>query len=239
MHLNPLAQEFAGYTGINSSAPGQALRDALHSGWLQARVPELAILWGIPQRAEHHPEIDTGVHTELVMEVAANLTTDPAVRFAALAHDLGKGATPASEWPAHIGHETRGAILVDAVCDRFTLPDRWRKLGVLTSVWHLHAHRAYELSPRKIVGLFLQTGLLYDRPLLAEFLTACEADKRGRAGRQETAYPQGAFLLELRDAVAMVAAPETRLNSARCDAVRHYMDSLPGAASRAKARPRP
>lgn len=181
---------------MGSESPLRLLRVRVDNGWLREHLPEVHVLYGIPQSPQWHPEIDTGVHVELALQQATLLTTDPAVRFAVLVHDLGKGLTPAAELPQHIDHETAGLPLVDRVCDRFEVSASWRALARLVCEYHLHVHRAMDLSNRGVARFFREAGL-YARPdLLEPLLLSCVADKRGRAGMESAPYPQMAFLRE-------------------------------------------
>ncbi len=163
------------------------LRDC---GALAKLFPEIEALFGVPQPPEHHPEIDTGVHTMLVLEAAARLSPEPSVRFAALLHDLGKGATPKEEWPSHIGHEDRGVELVRGLCRRLRAPNEYRDLAVLVSRFHLHCHRALELRPGTVLEVLEALDVFRNPDRLEKFLLACEADFRGRPGYGEKPYPQ-------------------------------------------------
>lgn len=156
--------------------------------------PEIEALFGVPQPAKYHPEIDSGVHTLLVLEQAATLSAETPVRFAALVHDLGKGATPRGEWPKHIAHDRRGVPLVQDLCARFRVPNEYRDLAVRVAKYHLIAHRAQELRASTVLRLL--EGLdAFRRPERVErFLLACEADMRGRKGREHDAYPQADIL---------------------------------------------
>ncbi len=157
--------------------------------------PEVDALYGVPQPPEHHPEIDTGVHTMLVVDQAARLSRDTRVRFAALTHDLGKGTTPRAEWPRHIGHEARGAQLVDKLCARLRVPNEYRELAVAVARHHLLCHRIFELRPGTVLEL-LEALDAWRRPERVEmFAVACEADARGRTGLEDNPYPQRAELL--------------------------------------------
>lgn len=159
-------------------------------GALQRLLPELDALFGVPQPPEHHPEIDTGVHTFMVLAQATRLSPEPQVRFAALLHDLGKGATPASEWPKHIGHEERGIALVRNICNRLRVPNEYRDLAVLAARYHTHCHRAAELRDATLLET-LEALDAFRRPERVEgFVRACEADFRGRTGYEERPYPQ-------------------------------------------------
>ncbi len=163
-------------------------------GALAVLFPEVEALFGVPQPPEWHPEIDTGLHTLLVLEQAARLSPALTVRFAALTHDLGKGATPESEWPSHRGHERRSVRLLLRLCDRLPVPKACRELGVLVAEYHGHCHRALELRPTTILRL-LEAADAFRRPeRFEEFLLACEADARGRTGLEDRPYPQADHL---------------------------------------------
>ena len=162
-------------------------------GALKRILPELDRLWGIPQPEEHHPEIDTGIHTELVLQQACKLSDDPQVRFAALLHDLGKGTTPENEWPRHIAHEARGAKIVLEVCKRLRIPNEYRDLAERTARFHLHYHRALELKPATVVKTLEQLDAFRKPERFEKFLLASEADARGRPGYEDKDYPQGDY----------------------------------------------
>jgi tRNA nucleotidyltransferase (CCA-adding enzyme) len=168
--------------------------------------PEIERLYGVPQPPQYHPEIDTGVHTMLVLTQAAKLSPEPIVRFAALTHDLGKGTTPRSQWPSHRGHEKRGVVLVDQLCDRLKAPNHFRELARHVARYHLHCHRALELCAATILKV-LEALDAFRRPeRFEQFLTACEADARGRAGLENREYPQADILRAARAAAASVNA---------------------------------
>lgn len=163
-------------------------------GALQELMPELNALFGVPQPAVHHPEIDSGVHTLSVLEQAARFAQPLTVRWACLLHDLGKGTTPPSEWPRHIAHEHRGLKLIEAVNQRFKVPKDCAELALLVGQYHTHGHRALELKPSTLLEL-LQSFDVYRRPQrFEEFVTCCEMDARGRLGLEDRAYPQAVYL---------------------------------------------
>jgi tRNA nucleotidyltransferase (CCA-adding enzyme) len=190
---------------LGEAAPEAWLRVLHDCGALARILPELEALYGVPQPPEWHPEIDTGLHMELVLQAAADLTPEPRIRFAALMHDLGKGATPRTVWPRHIGHEARGIPLVRAVAERLRVPVDYRELAELASLWHGHAHRARELRPRTILKL-LESCDAFRRPQrFRELLIACEADYRGRGGLRHRPYPQAERLRRAQDAALAVA----------------------------------
>ena len=167
------------------------LRDC---GALKRILPELDCLFGVPQPEEHHPEIDTGIHTLMVLEQACKLSDETDVRFAALLHDLGKGTTPKQEWPRHIEHEARGAKIVLEVCQRLRVPNEYRDLAERTARFHLHFHRALELKPSTVVKTLEQLDAFRKPERFEKFLLASEADARGRPGYENEEYPQGDYL---------------------------------------------
>lgn len=159
-------------------------------GALALVFPEINALFGVPQPERHHPEIDTGVHTLMVLEQATRLAPDPATRFAALVHDLGKAATPAAEWPRHGGHEERGVEILGKFCDRWRVPNRFRELAVIVTRHHLDCHRIVEMRPDTILRKLEATDGLRRPERFEQFLLACEADARGRTGYEARDYPQ-------------------------------------------------
>ncbi len=179
----------------------QTLREL---GALRVILPELDRLFGVPQPARHHPEIDTGLHCLMVLSQACALSTEPETRLAALLHDLGKGTTPASEWPSHHGHEQRGAKLVDRLCDRLRIPNRFRDLCRQVAEYHTHSHRALELKPATLLRTLQKVDGLRRPEQLERFLIACEADARGRTGFEQQPYPQADWIRAARNAAAAV-----------------------------------
>lgn len=159
-------------------------------GALAILFPEIDHLFGVPQPRQHHPEIDSGIHVLMVLDRAAMLSNDARVRFAALVHDLGKGVTPAEEWPRHISHEEKSVDMIKAMCERLRAPNDFRDLAILAARYHTRCHRAAELRP----GTLLETLEALDafrRPeRLDQFLIACEADSTSRPGSEDAAYPQ-------------------------------------------------
>jgi tRNA nucleotidyltransferase (CCA-adding enzyme) len=193
-------------------------------GALGRLLPELDRLWGIPQPPKWHPEIDTGVHTMMVVDMAARITPDTEVRFAALTHDLGKGTTPAEILPSHKGHEERGVALIAALCRRLRVPKRYRDLAILTARYHGLIHKVDELRPGTLVDL-LEGADAFRRPArFRQVLLACEADFRGRTHYEGRDYPQAARVrralaaAQAVDAGAVAAATDDR--SGIGDAVR-------------------
>jgi tRNA nucleotidyltransferase (CCA-adding enzyme) len=173
-------------------------------GALRSIYPEIDALFGVPQPAQWHPEIDTGVHTLMVLDQAALLSSDAKVRFAALLHDLGKGTTPRAEWPSHRGHERRSVELIESLCERLRVPGEYRELAVIVARYHGNAHRAFELRPDTILEM-LEKADAFRRPeRFAQALLACEADSRGRLGLEQAPYPQRQYLHAAQAAAAAV-----------------------------------
>ena len=179
----------------------QVLRDC---GALRVIYPELDALFGVPQPAQWHPEIDTGVHTLMVLDQAAALSDDPRVRFAALVHDLGKGTTPRANWPGHRGHEERSVVLIDALAARLKLPADYRELALIVARHHGNVHRAFELRPNTLLELLERADAFRRSERFAQALVACEADARGRTGLEGNPYPQRGYVLAARDAAAAI-----------------------------------
>jgi tRNA nucleotidyltransferase (CCA-adding enzyme) len=171
------------------------------TGALARLLPELDALFGVPQPEKYHPEIDTGLHSLMVLQQAVRLGADGPTRLAALLHDLGKGGTPRELWPHHYGHERRGALLVERLAERLRLPAHDRDLAIMTARWHTHAHKAFELRPSTLLKLLEGLDALRRPKRFEAFLLACEADARGRTGFEDRSYPQAAFL---RQALAVV-----------------------------------
>ena len=163
-------------------------------GALERLFPELEALYGVPQPEQHHPEIDTGVHTMMVLEQAARLSGDTQVRFAALVHDLGKGITPKDQWPKHIEHEERGVALVENLCKRYRVPNDYRDLATHVTRYHLHYHRSLEFRANTLLKLLQNIDAFRKPKRFEQFLLACEADARGRKGLENRPCPQSELL---------------------------------------------
>src|SRR6185295_1939736 len=166
-------------------------------------------LFGVPQPEKWHPEIDTGVHQLLALREAVKLGGGVSARFAVLMHDLGKAATPTDKLPSHPGHEDAGVALVEQLAERLRVPNHLRELAVISARYHTHVHRVFEMRADTIVKTLESCDALRRPDRFADFLLACEADARGRAGLEERDYPQRAFFAAARDAVAAVALNAT------------------------------
>ncbi|MEN8213274.1 MAG: multifunctional CCA addition/repair protein [Pseudomonadota bacterium] len=180
-------------------------------GAMEVLFPEIAALHGVPQPGVHHPEIDTGVHTMLALRQAALLSDDPRVRFAVLLHDLGKGRTDPGMWPCHHGHESRGVALVDTFCQRLKVPSDYADLARLVTRYHGHYRRVSgELTAATIVKT-LEALDAFRRPERFErFLLACEADLRGRTGREDAPLPHRRHFQRLHEAAGRVSVDQIR-----------------------------
>jgi tRNA nucleotidyltransferase (CCA-adding enzyme) len=185
-------QELArGLMEVRPSRMFEVLRDC---GALQRILPELNVLWGVPQPAQYHPEIDTGVHIMLVIDYAAGIDANFPVRCAALLHDLGKGVTPPDQWPRHHGHEMHSAKLVDAVSKRLKIPNDCRDLALMTAREHGNVGRAFELRANTIVSLLERCDAFRKPQRFIEMLQASECDHRGRTGFADKPFPQKGYL---------------------------------------------
>lgn len=173
-------------------------------GALEVLMPELAKLWGIPNPPKWHPEIDTGIHSMLVLSQAALLSDRLDVRFAALCHDIGKGETPVEHWPSHHGHETLGLPRINELCQRLRIPNDCKELALLASEYHQLIHKARELRPVTVQKLFDGIDLWRKPERLELLLTCCMADLRGRTGFEQADYPQADYLRALAKAARSV-----------------------------------
>ena len=180
---------------LTEPAPSAFLKTLRACGALRVVFPEVDALYGVPQRAEYHPEGDTGIHVELVLDMAAQLAPrDDLVGWCALTHDLGKALTPKHELPRHVGHEHNGIDAVRGLSERLKVPAEHAALAQLVCRFHLDAHRALELRPATVLELLERLDSFRRPERLARFLVVCEADKRGRLGLSESIYPQADFL---------------------------------------------
>ena len=192
---------------LGEPRPSAFLRVLRESGALAVLFPEVDALYGVPQRAEFHPEVDTGVHIEMVLDMAARLAPgNDLVGFCALTHDLGKALTPDDVLPRHVGHEHAGVKPLRALAQRLRVPTEYAALAEQVCREHLNAHRAFELKPATVLRLLGALDALRRPERLEVFLAACEADKRGRLGHQDDDYPQATYLRKARTAAAAIGA---------------------------------
>jgi tRNA nucleotidyltransferase (CCA-adding enzyme) len=194
-HLVPerVWQELA--RGLMEEKPSRMFEILRECGALARILPEVDRLWGVPQRADYHPEVDTGVHNMMVLDMSARLDAPLPVRFACLTHDLGKGTTPQDVLPRHIGHEQRSAKLLQGVCNRLRVPNECRELADVVAREHGNIHRSGEFGAAAVVRLLERCDAFRKPQRFEQVLLACECDARGRLGLEEQAYPQRARLL--------------------------------------------
>ncbi|EJG0325937.1 TPA: multifunctional CCA addition/repair protein [Vibrio parahaemolyticus] len=177
------------------------LRDC---GALAVVLPEIDALFGVPQPEKWHPEIDTGIHTLMVAEQAAKLSTSLPVRFAAQVHDLGKGVTPESEWPSHKMHCHTGLKLIKKLCERVRVPNEFKDLALMVCEQHSNIHRAAELKPQTIIKILNKFDVWRKSERLKDILICCQADHAGRKGLEDLPYPQADIFMLAYQAAASV-----------------------------------
>jgi tRNA nucleotidyltransferase (CCA-adding enzyme) len=223
---------------LAEAQPSAFVRVLREAGALAVLFPEVDALYGVPQRPEYHPEIDTGTHLELVLDMAARLAPgDDLVGFCALCHDLGKARTPLDVLPRHIGHERAGVEPLRALSARLKVPTEHAALAELVCREHLNAHRALELKPATVLRLLAKLDALRRPQRLEAFLAACEADRRGRLGSAEADYPQADFLRAARQAAAAVSAARFVADGLSGPAIGEAIDKARVAAIAAVPRP--
>lgn len=194
--------------GLMEAKPSRMFDVLRDCGALARIMPELDVLWGVPQPEKYHPEIDTGVHVMMAIDYAAQRKYDLPVRCAALMHDLGKGTTPPSEWPRHHGHEGRSVALVEQVCKRLKIPNDCRDLARMTAREHGNIGRAFELRANTIVSLLERCDAFRKPQRFVDMLRASECDYRGRTGFADKPFPQAAYLEQALKAARAVDAGE-------------------------------
>ncbi len=194
--------------GLSASRPGVFLQVLHDCGALKVILPEVDVLFGIPQDERYHPEIDTGLHVQMTLDYAARQQYPLEVRFALLLHDLGKGLTPRDQWPGHHRHESAGLPLVREVSHRLKAPTACRELAERVCELHLRVHRAGELAPKALLKLLEAADLLRRPERLQPLLQACESDYRGRLGLEQRPYPQAGIVAAALDAARAVRAAD-------------------------------
>ena len=207
-HLVPerVWQELA--KGLMTSKPSRMLEVLKDCGALEVLLPEVNALWGVPQRAEYHPEIDTGVHLMMVLDMSAQLNASLPVRVACLLHDLVKGTTPQAEWPRHIGHEQRSAKLLKQVCERLRIPVDCKELSDVVAREHGNIHRSQDLNAAALMRLLERCDAIRKPERWPDILLACECDARGRLGFENTTYAPAHRLREVLRAAMSVTTSE-------------------------------
>ncbi len=199
--------------GLMENTPSRMFAVLRECGALERLLPEVNQLWGVPQRADYHPEIDTGIHMMMVLDMSARLRTSLPVRFACLTHDLGKGTTAPDVLPRHIGHELRSARLLQEVCKRLRVPTECRELANVVAREHGNIHRSADLNAAAVVRLLERCDAIRKPPRFGEALLACECDARGRLGQADSPYPQAPRLLRALAAAQGVATQSLAENA--------------------------
>ncbi len=198
---------------LSARQPSAFLRTLRDADALRVVLPEIDALYGVPQRSEFHPEVDTGIHQEMVSDMAARLAPgDTVVGFAALTHDLGKALTPKDELPKHIGHEHAGLAPLRVLCERLKVPLEHRDLAVIACREHLNVHRIAELRDTTVHDLLVRCDAFRKPERIGKLALACEADKRGRLGSEDADYPQGRELVALHAAALAVNARDIAID---------------------------
>ena len=192
--------------GLLEDRPSRLLAVLHECGALARILPEVDALYGVPQRADYHPEVDTGIHNEMVLDMAARLDASLPVRFAALTHDLGKGVTPEDVLPSHRGHEAHSVRLLSPLCARLRVPTECRELALLVARYHGDIHRAAELRPETMVTIIENADGMRRPDRFMQMLLACECDSRGRTGHEDDDYPQAQRFLAALTAVRAIDA---------------------------------
>ncbi len=205
--------------GLMERKPSRMFELLRECGALAQLLPEVNRLWGVPQRAEYHPEVDTGVHLMMVLDMSARLQATLPVRFACLTHDLGKGTTPPDMWPKHIGHEERSARLLKKLCERLRVPVECRELADVVAREHGNIHRSSEFGAAAVVRLLERCDAFRKPRRLDLILLACECDARGRLGLEDKPYPQRERLL-----AALAAAQTVETHTVAAQAMAQNID---------------
>ena len=206
--------------GLMEAKPSRMFEALRECGALRKILPELDRLWGVPQPAQHHPEVDTGVHVMMVIDYAASQNYSLPVRFAALTHDLGKGTTPQDVLPKHIGHEDRSVRLLMDVSKRLRVPNDCRELAHIVAKFHGKVSRTDEMRPDTLVRLLQDTDAFRQPERFREFLRACESDSRGRAGFENRPFPYADKLLKVLEAASNVDAGAIAQNFAEPEKIK-------------------
>ncbi|MDD2547121.1 MAG: multifunctional CCA addition/repair protein [Burkholderiaceae bacterium] len=231
--------------GLMEAVPSRMFEVLRACGALAVILPEVDRLWGVPQPPLYHPEVDTGVHAMMVIDMAARLQAPLAVRFACLGHDLGKGSTPAEILPRHTGHEQRSVALLKGLCERLRVPTECKELAEVVAREHGNLHRSSDFGGAALVRLLERCDAIRKPERFAEILLACECDVRGRLGKEEQPYPQRQRLAQALAAVQSVATNTIAahaasigltgqkvgelIHAARAEAVAHWPGIGPGA----------
>jgi tRNA nucleotidyltransferase (CCA-adding enzyme) len=194
--------------GLMEIRPSRMFDTLRACGALQKILPELDKLWGVPQPAQHHPEIDTGVHIMMVIDYTAKQNFSLPVRFAALMHDLGKGATPTEALPRHIGHELRSVSLLKDITKRLRVPNECKELAQIVAKFHGKLHQVHQMRPSTLLEFLIELDAIRQPDRFKDFLKACEADSRGRTGHENCALPESVLMFKALEAASSIDAGE-------------------------------
>lgn len=164
---------------------------------LRKILPEIDALFGVPQPVLHHPEVDSGIHTMMVLDEAAKQGCSLEVRFACLMHDVGKGVTPAEVLPKHIGHEQAGAVMIPTICERMKVTSECRDLAIIVANEHTKVHQSKNLKPKTLVDLLYRIDYFRRPERLNGLLNVCMADAKGRLNHENDEYPEYEFMLNV------------------------------------------
>ncbi|WP_117235745.1 multifunctional CCA addition/repair protein [Vibrio maerlii] len=192
------------HKSLTTAHPQVFLKTLRECGALAVVLPEIDALFGVPQPEKWHPEIDTGMHTLMVAEQAANLSTSTQVRLAAQLHDLGKGVTPKNEWPSHKMHCHTGKKIIKALANRVRIPNDYRDLSLMVCEQHSNIHRAFELKPATIIKVLNSFDVWRKPERLEDILLCCQADHAGRLGHEDNEYPQSKYFIKAYNAAVAV-----------------------------------
>ncbi|MBM7037441.1 multifunctional CCA addition/repair protein [Vibrio ulleungensis] len=195
------------HKSLSTHSPQRFLEVLRDCGALHALIPEIDVLFGVPQPEKWHPEIDTGIHTLMVAKQAAELTDNVQVRFAAQVHDLGKGITPKEEWPSHKMHAQTGVALIKDLCERLKVPNKFKQLAMVSCKQHTNIHRAMELRPETFIKVLTQIDVWRKPEALEHVLLVCKADHQGRLGLEIQPYPQKSRFEQAFKAAQSVSIP--------------------------------
>ena len=224
-HLTPERIWQETLRALSENSPRTYIEVLRECGALKVLFPELDRLFGVPQRADFHPEVDTGIHLLMAMDQATKLSPGPEVRFAVMMHDLGKGITPEHILPRHIGHEEGGVPLVEAFCQRLRVPNRFRKLALVVTRYHLLCHKIETLRPATVLKVLKGLDVFRQPQQLQCFLLACMADARGRTGFETVDYPSAQWLQNLADKVTAITSEQFVSAGLKGAAIGEAMDS--------------
>ncbi|USD66714.1 multifunctional CCA addition/repair protein [Vibrio sp. SCSIO 43136] len=229
-HLTPERVWQEWYKSLVTDSPHTFLQVLRDCDALKVVLPEFDQLFGVPQPEIWHPEIDTGIHTLMVAEQAALMTSDPVIRFCAQVHDLGKGITPKEEWPSHKMHGHTGQRLIKALCERIRVPNDFRDAAVMVCAEHTNVHRADELKPTTFVKVFNRIDVWRKPVRFEQLMQSCCADHRGRTGFEGTHYPQQVLFETAYAAASQVEVKAVVADGFKGPAIREELDKRRAAA---------